>query len=102
MPWHPITNQLVVEHESLGREQRMPSMDAETRFKLIVVNLLRLGVYPSPSAIRNVQLRLDGKYRNRNLNGRECKWRNESWEPWMSRHPLHPITKRRRELEGHP
>ena len=77
---------------------------AEGEFKGFVEALLRMDDYPSPSAIRDLQnafYEIQHGQRH-NLNGREVKWRLAVWEPWMNVHPDHPITLRRRRLEGHP
>jgi hypothetical protein len=46
---------------------------AESRFKLVVFSLVYFGFYPSPGRIE----RWLGHHVRHNLNGRECKWREE-------------------------
>jgi len=46
---------------------------AEFRFKAVVAALLSVGIYPSPGRIE----RALGRHVKHNLNGRQCKWREE-------------------------
>ena len=68
---------------------------AEIRFKAAVTITLAFEVYPGPATLRYM---LGGA--GHNLNGRECRWRKEVWEPWMEANPRHPITRRRDRLCG--
>jgi hypothetical protein len=54
-------------------------MKAETRFKLVVLTLVNLGIYPGPQAVRKALGRSWRSLRNggRTLNGRETQWRRE-------------------------
>ena len=65
---------------------------AEFRFKVCVLALLGADRYPGPVVIARAL-----GHRNRNLNGRECVWRNEVLDPWMHDHPHHPITVTRKD-----
>jgi hypothetical protein len=60
-------------------------MKAETRFKLVVLTLVNLGIYPGPQAVRKALGRGWRSPRSasaectggRTLNGRETRWRRE-------------------------
>lgn len=60
---------------------------AKERFTDAVMELLKLGVYPSPNAILKIYLR-DPTTKRHMLNGDQCKWRKEILlsEGW-TRHP---------------
>lgn len=59
-------------------------------FKLIVLELLESDTYPGPKVILS-KLGSSAQV----LSGKQCKWRDEIWEPWMKRNPDHPITRER-------
>lgn len=51
----------------------------ENRFKAAIWNLHRVGTYPGPTAI-NRYLGRTNLAKINNINGQECKWRDEEFE----------------------
>lgn len=64
--------------------------DAEIEFKHAVAALLANNIYPGPMPILKM-LGSNAKV----LSGKQCRWRDEQWEPWMRQNPDHPITRLR-------
>ena len=72
----------------------MATLSAGDVFKNVVQFLLYMERYPSPKAIQETL----GRPITHDLNGKECKWRDEVWVPWMAAHPDHWITEKRNKV----